>query len=477
MSTILIHPFPATGHFNASYGLAECLKSKGHRIVYFGTHEFRESILKNGWEYYVVESSIIPYYLFESRKYGSLVAWFNNLTEQISGKREMQQLEIQERNDYIIKKINPDLILLDAFYIGEAVYYYKHKIKIISYQSMVATNADSFAPPYRYSFVPSGLILSTLYVSFLWRKHILWKSFKNRFYKVWHCKQGYIELLKKTSKQTGFPFNSELDINHFVSYGFSFKSIPELILSPPEFDFRKEIRPNHLHVGPILHHQRDSYHADLRFSKVLNDILLLKANSNNKVVFIYCSLGTNTYAELKLVHKFFQKIRNICCTNKKIVMLISVGKDYDIKLLGDIPENLFVFKSVPQLEVLKQCDMMITHGGMNTVTECVLNEVPMLVYSLVKVWDQPGNAARVVYHGLGLKGKITRDSYKQMQLKMNYILKNYQLFKDNLHQMKYRFNLDYKKEYAVNIIETHLNTKTYGHQIHKEDINTPARTT
>ncbi|WP_225587439.1 glycosyltransferase [Methylomonas fluvii] len=45
---------------------------------------------------------------------------------------------------------------------------------------------------------------------------------------------------------------------------------------------------------------------------------------------------------------------------------------------------------------------MITHGGPNSIKECIFFGVPMIVFPL---WfDQPGNVARVTYHGLGLKG-------------------------------------------------------------------------
>ena len=464
MATILFYPHPATGHYNASYGLAECLENKGHRIVYIGPDEFMEAILKKGWEFYLVDPSVIPFYFFECRKYGKLIAWFNNITERFSGIRRNQIMDRQEKVDSIIKKIKPDIILLDSFNIGEATYYHKFGVKLISYQSMVATNEDSFAPPFNYSFVPSESKLSALYVKFLWKKHILWMTYFQYYLKVWFFNQGYIAQLRKTAHQTGFPFDKEFDRNNCVSSGFLFKHIPELILSPPEFDFRKDIKPNHHLVGPIVHYKRDSDHGDSRFSKIINEIRLLKESSNHKIAFIYCSLGTNTFKELKIVHSFFQKIRHLCFRNKNIYVMLSIGSYYDTNRMGSIPSNLFVFKTVPQMEVLKHCDIMITHGGMNTVTECIINEVPMLVYPLVEKWDQPGNAARVVYHGLGLKGKIKRDSFTKMQSKLNLILQNYQCCKDNLKQMNSRFNLDYKKEYAVTVVEKYLKPDNYEHK-------------
>nr|WP_255216441.1 nucleotide disphospho-sugar-binding domain-containing protein [Pseudenhygromyxa sp. WMMC2535] len=62
-------------------------------------------------------------------------------------------------------------------------------------------------------------------------------------------------------------------------------------------------------------------------------------------------------------------------------------------------DNLKVLEWLPQAELLPGAAAMITHGGLGTVKECVLAEVPMVVAPLGR--DQPANARRVVHHGLG----------------------------------------------------------------------------
>ena len=46
---------------------------------------------------------------------------------------------------------------------------------------------------------------------------------------------------------------------------------------------------------------------------------------------------------------------------------------------------------------------MINHGGLGTIKECIYFGVPMIVFPMMR--DQPGNAARVAYHGLGIVGQ------------------------------------------------------------------------
>jgi UDP:flavonoid glycosyltransferase YjiC (YdhE family) len=68
-----------------------------------------------------------------------------------------------------------------------------------------------------------------------------------------------------------------------------------------------------------------------------------------------------------------------------------------------------VFEWAPQLEVLHHADVVIHHGGISSVNESILAGVPMVVYPFTFL-DQPGNAARVRFHGLGEVGDRSKES-------------------------------------------------------------------
>jgi MGT family glycosyltransferase len=78
--------------------------------------------------------------------------------------------------------------------------------------------------------------------------------------------------------------------------------------------------------------------------------------------------------------------------------------------LGDVPYNVDVHRTVPQLDVLARCDLFVTHGGANSANEGLYHGVPMLV--LPQDADQPRVAARIEELGAGLSlspGTVTAD--------------------------------------------------------------------
>lgn len=56
---------------------------------------------------------------------------------------------------------------------------------------------------------------------------------------------------------------------------------------------------------------------------------------------------------------------------------------------------------VPQREVLARADICVTHGGQNTVLDALGEGKPLLVIPIA--FDQPGIAARIVHHRVGVK--------------------------------------------------------------------------
>ncbi len=103
---------------------------------------------------------------------------------------------------------------------------------------------------------------------------------------------------------------------------------------------------------------------------------------------VYASLGTTR----KVQPAIFRKIAE-ACQDLDVQLVISLGDRFNPALVTDLPGRPLVSRYVPQLELLKFAQIVITHGGSNTVFEALLEGKPMVVIPLA--YDQPAMAARL----------------------------------------------------------------------------------
>jgi MGT family glycosyltransferase len=92
---------------------------------------------------------------------------------------------------------------------------------------------------------------------------------------------------------------------------------------------------------------------------------------------IYISLGSVTSYNSKTF--FYQQCLQ-AFANSEYTVVMSVGKFIDIAELGKIPPNFIVSNYVPQMQVLQQASVFITHGGTNSTWEALINKVPLVVF-------------------------------------------------------------------------------------------------
>ena len=53
----------------------------------------------------------------------------------------------------------------------------------------------------------------------------------------------------------------------------------------------------------------------------------------------------------------------------------------------ELPDNMWGQQSVPQIQILPVVDLVITHGGNNTITETFYFGKPMIVYARIRGSD------------------------------------------------------------------------------------------
>jgi len=89
---------------------------------------------------------------------------------------------------------------------------------------------------------------------------------------------------------------------------------------------------------------------------------------------VYISLGTVHSTDTGFYHKAFRAF-----ADHPGQFVLSVGAHTRLEDLQPIPANFIVRHHVPQLEILQQADVFVTHGGMNSVHEALYFGVPLVV--------------------------------------------------------------------------------------------------
>ncbi len=108
---------------------------------------------------------------------------------------------------------------------------------------------------------------------------------------------------------------------------------------------------------------------------------------------VYLSLGSLGSADVGLM----QRLVDVLATTDH-GYIVSKGPQHELITLAD---NMVGAEFLPQVSILPQVDLVITHGGNNTTTECFHFGKPMVVLPLF--WDQYDNAQRVTELGVGVR--------------------------------------------------------------------------
>ena len=108
---------------------------------------------------------------------------------------------------------------------------------------------------------------------------------------------------------------------------------------------------------------------------------------------VYVSLGSLGSADVALMNRLVAAL-----AETPLRYVVSKGPQHE---LIELAPNMTGAEFLPQPAILPEVDLVVTHGGNNTVTEAVHFGKPMVVLPLF--WDQPDNAQRVEERGFGVR--------------------------------------------------------------------------
>ncbi|HEY2716151.1 MAG TPA: nucleotide disphospho-sugar-binding domain-containing protein [Solirubrobacterales bacterium] len=129
-----------------------------------------------------------------------------------------------------------------------------------------------------------------------------------------------------------------------------------------------------------------------------------EAMRDNDDPLIYLSMGSLGSADTDLMRKLIAEL-----ADQPYRVILSKGPQ--AKEL-ELAPNMAGAEFLPQTSILPKVDLVITHGGNNTVTESLYFGKPMVVLPIF--WDQHDNAQRLDEAGLGIR----LDTYEHSPTKL-----------------------------------------------------------
>jgi MGT family glycosyltransferase len=188
--------------------------------------------------------------------------------------------------------------------------------------------------------------------------------------------------------------------------GSTLSPLASLTQVPRAFDFESSHWPSSFHHTGPFHDGKGRKKVDFPWKELTEEPL------------IYASMGTVMNGRLDV----FRTIVAALTKHKNLQLVLSVGDQVDPKQIGPVPKNAIIVKRAPQLELLKQTSVCITHAGLNTVLESLTQGVPQVAIPVSL--DQPGVAARIAEKQTGVVTSLEKLTAEHLSALLNEVLNN-----------------------------------------------------
>jgi zeaxanthin glucosyltransferase len=396
MSNIILIPHYWASDLNASFALARKLSRRGHQVHYLCVPENEERIRAQGFDFTPFFSRVFPKGSIEEQFSNEAQGTYGGLTAFREKFRGMCELLCQGEMDSATSGLNPALILASSYMPWVAIAAHKTGVPVLSFSSTLISVADATVPPFGTGLIPGPTLISRLRVSLAWQKILLARRLAQL--------RVTSNELKALARHFDYPL-SEIDARVET---WPRLSLPELVLCPRDFDFpRARTLKNTFFVEPAIDTERRE--CDFPWHLLSDEKTL-----------VYCTVGTlATFKYPRQSAQIFQTFMDALARRPTWQGVVTIGRYMKAEEFR-CPANVFIVREAPQLELLKRASLMIAHGGIGGVKEAVFMGVPMV---LIPLWyDEPGNAARVVYHGLGLREQIESMSALKLGRSMETVL-------------------------------------------------------
>ncbi len=410
--------FTGTGHFTPLLLLAQELKRRGHRVTFFEKPKIKERVLQAGMEFFSISAGA------KTKQKNAPEIDFNVLSEFSTLRFNLNRI-VNDIQAYL-EETPPALTLagVNALIVNEVALTGPTVAQILGLPYFIISTSvphifgwDGFPRFSGYRYSPTCL-------SWLQRVFLELSCLRMR---------GPIRrALNRYRRQIGLGTVEELpDKFPYLSH---ITQLPQCLDLP-----RKSLPCNFYYAGPFENRAaRPS--VDFPWDRLDGRPL------------IYATLGTTRNVQPRI----FRLIAE-ACESLNVQLVISLGNRFSPESFADFPGTPVVVKYAPQLDLLRTAQLVITHGGPNTVFEALMAGKPMIAIPLA--YDQPAIAARLdrlqiaeVLPVMRLSSNLIREAIKKLLSERR--------FHDSAVEMQSRLRLLHGTERAADLIEESLDRRT-----------------
>ena len=185
---------------------------------------------------------------------------------------------------------------------------------------------------------------------------------------------------------------------------FTVSPLASITQVPKAFDFESPFWPRQFHHTGPLHDVESRPKVEFPWQRLTGEPM------------VYASMGTILNGRLDVFHTIVAALSK----HKDLQLVLSVGDQIDPAQIGPVPSNAIIVKKAPQLELLEQASVCITHGGLNTVLESLAQGVPQIAIPVT--YDQPGVAARIANKRTGAVTSLDKLTADHLSMLLNVVL-------------------------------------------------------
>jgi MGT family glycosyltransferase len=369
-ATVVFFPEGAFGPTNNCVGIGDVLRRRGHRVVFIIEESFAGTLEAKGFEERLMRLAPPPAHEEEP---GQFWKDFIRETAPVFRKSTLEQLSefiaptwqalidgaryVDDRLREIFDELEPDVIVEDNVCAFPAIPASGRPwARIVSCNPLEVRDPE-LPPPF------SGLPTEDA---------ADWPPFRAEYSRATSEMWGDFSAF---CQERGAPPLPDGDFIHASPW-------LNLYIYPSEVDYRRS-RP----IDPTWHNLESSVRATDPGWSVPEEL------RDGDGALIYVSLGSLGSGDVPLMERIVEALAGTA--HRYVVSKGPQHAEYELA------SNMAGEEFLPQASLLGQVDLVITHAGNNTVTECFHFGRPMIALPIF--WDQHDNAQRVQERGFGIR--------------------------------------------------------------------------